>query len=74
MLNELQKQVIIAMCQNDMSVTRTARAMHYAHNNIQYHVEHIRAQTGLNPRNFFDMIKPYEMATGGQNNGNEENL
>ncbi len=75
MMNDLQKSVIIALAQNDMSVTRTAKAMHYHHNNILYHTEHIYQQTGLNPRNFFDMIKLYDMATKEvQGDGNKENL
>ena len=70
MMNDLQKQVIITYAKNDMCIDRTAKAMHYRRSTIGYHIERIRTITGLNPRNFFDMIKLYEMAIGGHINGN----
>ena len=62
MMNELQKSVVIALAENDMSVDRTHTAMHYHRNTLQYHISQIRKQTGLNPRNFFDLVRLYAMA------------
>lgn len=63
-MNDLQKSVIIALADNDMGVERAAKAMHYHHNTVMYHIENIYKKTGLNPRCFFDLAKLYEMATG----------
>ena len=64
-MTQTQKAVVIGMANNSLSVTKTAREMHYHHNTIQFHVQMIHKQTGLNPRNFFDMIQLYQEATGG---------
>lgn len=63
-MNDLQKSVIIAFAENGMNVEKTARVMHYHRSNIIYHLENVEKKTGLNPRNFFDLIKLYELATG----------
>ena len=70
MMSDLQKQIIVEMANNDMCIDRVANAMNYCRTNIQYHIGRIRAITGLNPRSFFDLIKLYEMVTGGHDNGN----
>ena len=62
-MNDLQRRVIIALAQNDMSINGAAKAMCYYRTNIDYHIGRIRETTGLNPRKFFDLIKLYEMAT-----------
>ena len=66
-MTDKQKEVVIAMAENDLSVTRAARATFYHHNTIQFHCVQIQKQTGLNPRNFFDMMKLYQMATEEEN-------
>lgn len=63
-MTELQEEIIIAFAENDMSIKRTADAMLYASQNIQYHLDRIKEKTGLNPRNLFDLVTLYEMATG----------
>lgn len=64
MLNELQKSVVIAYASNGMRVESVANQMHYHRNTIVYHLETITKKTGYDPRNFFNLIKLYEMATG----------
>lgn len=66
MMNDLQKAIVIALAENDMSVKRTAENSNYARTTIQYHMQNIKKQTGLNPRSFFDLIKLYEIATKGE--------
>lgn len=62
-MNDMQRRVIIALAQNDMSINGAAKAMCYYRSTIDYHISRIRDITGLNPRKFFDLIKLYEMAT-----------
>ena len=64
MLSEHQKLIVISLAENGMKVERVADTMHYHRNTIQYHLETITKKTGYDPRNFFDLITLYEMATG----------
>lgn len=64
MMSELQKRVVIAFAENDMRIDRTAAAMMYSRGTIQYYLDKIRRDTGLNPRCFFDLIKLYKIAKG----------
>lgn len=63
-MNDRQKAAVIALAQNNMDESKTARVMHYHRNTLVYHLENIYKQTGMNPRCFFDLAKLYEMATG----------
>lgn len=49
------------LANNNLNVSETARKMHYHRNNIVYHVEKIKEETGLNPVKFYDMIKLLHM-------------
>ena len=57
----MMAEVIKALADNDMNVSKTANAMHYHRNNIIYHVEKIKDETGLNPLKFYDLIKLLKM-------------
>lgn len=71
-MNDLQRKIVIAMCQNDMNVSRVARAERYHRNNIVYHLDQIQKKTGLNPRSFFDLVKLHDIATEMEKyNGND---
>lgn len=62
MLNHYQSDVVIALAENDMVVSRTANALHYRYNSVQYHIKTITEKTGLNPLCFFDLVRLYAMA------------
>lgn len=63
-MNDRQKETVIALAQNNMDESKTARVTRYHRNTLVYHLGRIHEQTGLNPRCFFDLVKLYEMATG----------
>lgn len=55
-LTEKQKYVIRAFADNDMNVSETARNSFCHRNTITYHLEKIYEDTGLDPRNFYDLV------------------
>lgn len=61
-MTELQIEIIKAHAKNGMNVSRTARYLRYHRNSIMYHFERIEDATGLNPRNFYDLVKLLRMA------------
>ncbi len=63
MLNDYQRDVIIAFAENDMITEKTAKVMVYSRNTVDYHLKNIKKKTGLNPMCFFDLIRLYAMAT-----------
>lgn len=65
MLDGRKKEIILALAECNMSANEAARVKHYHRNTVVYHCEQIRKKTGLNPRNFYDLIKLVEMAKEG---------
>ena len=55
MLNDVQRELILALADNDLNVSEVARIMHYHRNTIVHHLEKIRKQTGLDPTSFSGM-------------------
>ena len=64
MLTDLQRNAVIAFAEADMSASRAATATHYHLNTIKHHLAKVKEETGLDPRNFFDLQKLYAMAKG----------
>lgn len=62
-MNELQKEIVKAFAETSMNTEQTAKKMYRHRNTICYHLERIHEVTGLDPKNFFDLIKLYELAT-----------
>lgn len=56
-LTERQKVVVRTFVANDMSISKTAKALHYHRNSIIYQLGRILEITGLNPRKFNDLCK-----------------
>lgn len=56
-MTEVKKTILRSYAKNNMNVTSTAQDLHYHRNNIEYHLTHIQSKTGLNPRNFYDLIE-----------------
>lgn len=54
--------VIVAMSNSRLSGREAARRLNYHHNTIYYHVNNIMRDTGLDPRDFHDMVKLLPMA------------
>lgn len=60
-MKEIEKQVILSLCINNMSVSAVARELHYHRNTVMYHIKQIEKETGLNPQIFYDLMGLVEM-------------
>ena len=54
--------IILALADNRMKLTHAAKALGMNHTNIIYHSKLIKAITGKNPMNFYDLIDLVELA------------
>ena len=61
-MTEVQIEIIKAYADNGMNVSRTARYLRYHRNSVMYHLERIEDATGLDPKNFHDLVKLLRMA------------
>lgn len=64
-MNELEREVVIALANNRMNLTDAALQMHKHRNSLIYHINKIRRKTGLYARDFHDLCKLYAMAMNG---------
>lgn len=62
MFTETDAKVIIEFANNNMNKTKTSEACFLCYTSIEYHLEMVHRKTGLNPRNFHDLVKLYLMA------------
>lgn len=67
MLDDRRKDIILAMAECNMNVSEVAQMKHYHRNSIIYHCNHIHQKTGLNPHNFYDLVKLVDMVKGDSN-------
>lgn len=56
-LTPVDKKILLAYADNKMVTNVTARALHFSGNNVSYHLTRIRTDTGLDPRNFYDLVR-----------------
>ena len=56
-MTETQAKVIKAMAENQLNMSRTAKAMHYHRTSIYKHVIRVLNQTGKDMRDFYDMAQ-----------------
>ena len=60
-MNDINKKIIRAMCDNDLSASRAAKTLFYTRQNVYRHIDEIRFETGLDCRKFYDAIELLEM-------------
>ena len=63
-VNELDKETVIALAKNNMNTTDTANQLGLHRNTVLYRYDRMRNRTGLDARNFYDLCKLVNMATG----------
>ena len=64
-VNELEREVVIALANNRMNLTDAALQMHKHRNSLIYHIKKIELKTGLDARDFHDLCVLYKMAKRG---------
>ena len=61
------KKIILGYAKNDMVVSRTASDLCYHRNAIEYHLTRVKREIGLDPHNFYDLIKLVDIVKEGDN-------
>lgn len=70
-LNEKDFHTILAFARNNMKFQATADELGKRRDTVGYRIARINVITGLDPRNFYDLIKLVDMANNGLG-GNED--
>ena len=60
MLDDKKREILRTFADCNMSVLGTAKKLHFHWNTITYHLNAIQKKTGLDPRNFYDLVKLLE--------------
>lgn len=55
-------KIVLALADNSMRVSRAAQAIEMNHSTLLYHLKWIKAITGKDPMNFYDLIDLVRMA------------
>ena len=56
-MEDRDKKLLKAYAENDMSMSKTSGVVYLHYNSIRYRFQIIQRETGLNPRNFYDLEK-----------------
>lgn len=56
-LDEFDREVVLALADNNMNATETARQLYAHRNTVCYHFKKVKKVTGLDPLNFYDLHK-----------------
>lgn len=66
-LTKLDKDIVLSLADNDMNVSKVARALYMHRNNVIYHLRKVKSLTGLDPMKFYDLCKLIQMIGGSEN-------
>lgn len=56
-MEDRDKKLLKAYAENDMNMIKTSNVVYLHYNSIRYRFQLIQRETGLNPRNFYDLEK-----------------
>lgn len=62
-MSPLDKGVVIAFAEANMKPGGASKRYHMSYNGVYYHLLSVKAKTGLDPKNFFDLCQLVEMIT-----------
>lgn len=60
-MDERDAEIILALADHDLNITKVARAGYMHRNTVLYHIGKIRKSTGLDPTKFYDLNKLLQM-------------
>lgn len=60
-MSSTDKEVILALADNNMNISAAATSLFMHRNNVEYHIRRIKQITGLDAKNFYDLIKLVNM-------------
>ena len=56
-LTDRDVEVVLAFAENNMNASKTSRLLFFHRNTVDYHLCKVKRNTGLNPYNFYDLMK-----------------
>ena len=56
-MTERDKEIIIALADCNMNENEVARRLYFHRNGVVYHLNSVKKKTGLDPTNFYDLVK-----------------
>ena len=56
-MTQLDKDILVAFAKNGMVKSRTAQQLFMHHNTIEYHLQKVKKETGLDPHNLFHLAE-----------------
>lgn len=68
-LSDREKEIVLMLARCNMNVLETSRKLYMRRHNVAYRLERIEQSTGLDPKNFYDLVKLVEAASGQQMQG-----
>lgn len=60
-LSTIDLEVLKAYMDANMVCTEAAKSLYMSSSNIDYHLNQIKHYSGLNPKNFYDLVKLMEV-------------
>ena len=60
-MNERERQAVLMMAECNMNSSLVARKMGCQRNSVIWALDKVQEKTGLDPRNFYDLVKLIEM-------------
>lgn len=59
-LTDKQREVVLALADCSMSITKTSKKIFRNRNTVLYHIRKVNETTGKDPMNFYDLIELVE--------------
>lgn len=56
-MDEFDFAIIRSMANNRMMISRVSKELYTHRNTVTYRLEHIKSRTGLDPKDFYDLVK-----------------
>lgn len=56
-MTPLDKEIIKGMADNNMNMNAVAKNLYVHRNTVEYHIEKVKRETGLNARKFYDLAE-----------------
>lgn len=69
LLDYRKRTIILGMAENNMNMNAVAREQYFHRNAALYHINKIKEITGLDPRNFYDLVELVDIVRGGDTDG-----
>ena len=60
----MEQDIILAFARNDMRVTHAEKELFMSLGSFHYHMKKIKEKTGLDPKNFYELIELVKEAKG----------